>query len=261
MAASDSSSYNIYVTNPLGMFVLSIPSFTWYTTSSTGDNAPWLRERPSLNVVGGTQLLLYGGQDGKNCDTQAVYVFDAISLTWKDNYNSKAGGYLVPSVITDIIGGDGEGGASVKEPLSWDDNELQALFSRKNSQGTTTIAQTPVPTGRNLAAATTSDPDNQTPTQDSNSQAGETKSTLPLSAIVGISVGGIVSITIAIAISCVYWRRRIPTPESQNETNPTSVEGPSELHATEKPIHELHSPTAAEKNHIPAYAELEGSQS
>lgn len=275
------------------MFILSIPSFTWYTVQSTGSNAPWLREKPSVNLAGKRQLLLYGGQNGKDCDSRAVYVFDMTSLTWKDSYDAGAADYEVPDTITDTIGGDGSGGATMNSPSSWDNSDLQSLFSDQTSPGQTSAkdlgpdsTQTSSPTSRSQASSTneaiasqgTENPSSPTgyvfpfPTsgsgvstgegQSSGSTSGQNpntpgKSAAPLPVIVGVSVGGAVLIAVVIGAICIC-RRRQRRPTSHSEVAQADFQEPAELHSNDKSIYELPSP--ADKQFAPIQAELADNQ-
>lgn len=156
-AAADGSSYNVHMFGgqnliPYGsqeqyddIWVLSIPSFSWIKVDTNGQSVPPARAGHTCNIWDG-QMVVVGGYVGQDltCDSPGVYVFDLSSLEWKATFTSLEGsnvqnqqlsqqkestdedifpgligsyGYQVPEAIRAVIGGDGNGGATVTAPI------------------------------------------------------------------------------------------------------------------------------------------------
>ena len=146
-SAEDASSFQVYVFGgqnliPFGkqvqyndMYILSIPSFTWHKVDQGGqDHVPSPRAGHTCTMRDG-QIVVVGGYVGRDieCDSPGMYVFDASSLTWQDKFNAadhasdyeagnsvKAGsyGYKVPDPVAQVIGGDGDGSATLSTPVA-----------------------------------------------------------------------------------------------------------------------------------------------
>ena len=138
-SAPDGSSHNIYFYGgqnlvPYGdqiqyndMWVLSVPAFTWIEVDAKVGNPPG-RAGHSCEVWG-RQMIVIGGYVTQelSCDSPGIYVFDITSLEWKTEFTgigkaskSETGGdliYHVPQVIHEVIGGSGNGGATVTKPV------------------------------------------------------------------------------------------------------------------------------------------------
>lgn len=141
-AASDGSSYNIYIyggydginaTGPESatVYVLSVPSFTW-TNVYTGDSTR-ARIGHKCFAVYPDQMFVIGGvlsQDPTKClGSDIIQVFNLNSLLFQDTYSPLTwSNYTVPSVITAKIGGNGQGGATVTAPSAWNDSALATVF-------------------------------------------------------------------------------------------------------------------------------------
>ncbi|KAI9670481.1 MAG: hypothetical protein M1817_004348 [Caeruleum heppii] len=156
-AAADGSSYNVHMYGgqnliPYGsqeqyddVWVLSIPSFSWIKVDTNGQSTPPARAGHTCNIWDG-QMVVVGGYVGQDlsCDSPGVYVFDLSSLEWKTSFTSLQGsnaqnqqlsqqkestgeeefpgligsyGYQVPEAIRAVIGGDGNGGATITAPV------------------------------------------------------------------------------------------------------------------------------------------------
>ncbi|KAF2420757.1 hypothetical protein EJ08DRAFT_598111 [Tothia fuscella] len=156
-AAPDGSSYNIYMFGGQNlipwdnqiqyddMWILSVPSFTWIEVEmDKSQSVPYPRAGHTCNVWDG-QMVVVGGYIGKDisCETPGVYVFNMSSLSWQNRYtslssveksnpfsqqNSQKGvgvrdgiegslGYQVPQAVRAVVGGNGNGGATITAPV------------------------------------------------------------------------------------------------------------------------------------------------
>ncbi|KAF2753639.1 hypothetical protein EJ05DRAFT_541666 [Pseudovirgaria hyperparasitica] len=167
-AAPDGSSYNMYMYGGQDlkannsqqnqyddMWILSMPSFTWFEVK-TDSQVPPGRSGHTCNVWDG-QLVLVGGYVGQDllCDYPGIYVFNLTSLNWNnqftaltgsDNINNKDAadfnpfsqqsnqlshksdsgtgglegsyGYQVPAQVYSAIGGNELGGATITKPVA-----------------------------------------------------------------------------------------------------------------------------------------------
>ena len=149
-STADGSSTNVYMFGgenlPFGsqvqsndMWILTIPSFTWIEVDQTDQSVPSPRAGHTCNIWDG-QIVLVGGYVGANisCDSPGVYVFNASSLTWQNQFIALSGGdtqnqqssqsgnssglsgsygYQVPGAVQSIIGGGSTGGATVTAPV------------------------------------------------------------------------------------------------------------------------------------------------
>lgn len=137
--AQDSSSFNVYVyggydglsstDNPSDdVWILSLPSFTWIKAVS--GNGSHGRRAHKCHAVYPDQMFVIGGQ---NLDTTScleggmIEVFNLNTLRFQDSYDPATWeAYKVPSVVTAVIGGDVNGGASKKFPTDSGGNEALA---------------------------------------------------------------------------------------------------------------------------------------
>ena len=104
-AASDGSSYNMYMyggqnLQPAGnqtqygdMWILTIPSFTWYEVNTDGQSVPPPRAGHTCNVWDG-QMISVGGYVGEEltCDSPGIYVFDMSNLKWVNTFTALSPG-------------------------------------------------------------------------------------------------------------------------------------------------------------------------
>ncbi|WEW55363.1 hypothetical protein PRK78_000793 [Emydomyces testavorans] len=149
-SAADGSSTQVYLYGgqnliPYGkqiqyddMWILTIPSFTWIKVDTNNQSVPPARAGHSCNIWN-SQIVVTGGYVGQDlsCDSPGIYVFDASALKWQTKYvalkggndlnqqvsqnNAKGGlsgsyGYQVPKAVQSVIGGDGQGKATVTAP-------------------------------------------------------------------------------------------------------------------------------------------------
>lgn len=149
-SAEDGSSTQVYLYGgqnliPFGkqiqyddMWILTIPSFTWIRVDMKGQSNPPARAGHACNIWN-SQMVVTGGYVGEDlsCDSPGIYVFDTSQLTWKTEYTALAGGndlnqhpsqddspsglsgsygYRVPKAVQSVIGGDGQGRATITAP-------------------------------------------------------------------------------------------------------------------------------------------------
>ena len=150
LSAADGSSVQVYMYGgqnliPYGqqiqysdMWILTIPSFTWVQVDTGSQATPPARAGHTCDVWN-SQIIVTGGYVGANlsCDSPGIYVFNASSLTWQNNYVALAGGndlnqqesqkhnpaalggsygYQVPAAVQSVIGGNAQGSATITAP-------------------------------------------------------------------------------------------------------------------------------------------------
>ncbi|KAJ4364227.1 hypothetical protein N0V95_000849 [Ascochyta clinopodiicola] len=152
--AEDRSSYNIYlyggasVGEGIGygdVWVLSLPSFTWIKFSSTADDIAVTSPRHSLtcDVYENSQMVIMGGNFTNSTDCDAPWVHGQHSLylgranvdgsKWAA-FNASLTAYNVPREVTDVIGGDSAGHATVTAPKNGSESgDVSAVFERKHT--------------------------------------------------------------------------------------------------------------------------------
>ncbi|CUS12910.1 unnamed protein product [Tuber aestivum] len=149
-SAPDNSSHNIFVHGGTDggslsysdTYVLSLPSFEWIeadpgrSTQSRMRHDCHMTTRHKMLVIGGR------GQDQaiptrssrKNgvCDKYAVInVFDTNTMSWQDSWDPNDGStnFKLSKVITTVIGGNENGGATVRKPsIGWGNDAVKKLF-------------------------------------------------------------------------------------------------------------------------------------
>ncbi|KAL9103417.1 MAG: hypothetical protein Q9163_001519 [Psora crenata] len=143
-SSPDGSSRNIYMyggrsSNGTGdifyddIWVLSIPSFTW--TKIYQGISP--RYGHTCHRVGARTMITVGGASNNRydelpCDweVKGVGVFDISKAIWGSVYDADAPTYTVPAQVTATIGGDGNGGATMLQPVGGFTQEgLARLFN------------------------------------------------------------------------------------------------------------------------------------
>lgn len=90
-----------------GVYVLSLPSFTWTKVSSTGAAS---RTGHTCHVVGNRQMLSIGGLDPSKAINlsrnsldpwqHGLGIFDMVDLKWKENYDVNAPAYVTPKIVS-----------------------------------------------------------------------------------------------------------------------------------------------------------------
>lgn len=141
-AANDSSSFNIYIyggydglnaaDSPTDdVWILSVPSFQWvkaYSGQSSHGRSGHKCVSPypdQMFVVGGVH------QSQATCvDGGIVQIFNLNSLEFQDSYDPATWApYQVPGVVSKVIGGSAQGGATTV--ASWSDASLGEVFQTK----------------------------------------------------------------------------------------------------------------------------------
>jgi hypothetical protein len=129
------------------MWILSVPSFTWIQVNMSGQSVPYGRAGHTCNIWDG-QMVMVGGYTGSDnaltCETPGIYVFNTSSLQWTNQFTALSAGsknnefsqqtsqkglgskdglegsydYQVPPLVRSIIGGNGNGGATLTTPAN-----------------------------------------------------------------------------------------------------------------------------------------------
>ncbi|KAI1981497.1 hypothetical protein LOZ51_006833, partial [Ophidiomyces ophidiicola] len=167
--AKDGSSFNIYIYGGYGgndreetsfddVYILSIPSFRWIK-AFRGRNEHGRRGHRCIKAYP-DKMLVFGGLfiDPSTClDGGIIQVFNLNTVEFQDVYDpAKWKEYKVPAVVTAAIGGNANGNATLQKPPSWDDNELEKIFSKSYSKPIKTYyPYMPVETSVSTPAPTT----------------------------------------------------------------------------------------------------------
>lgn len=93
--------------NFLDIFVLSLPSFQWFRTSTTNQIR---RSYTTCKVIGNRQMVVIGGTNPSTGDdewlskdpfTNGIGIFDLTALEWTSRYDADAPAYQRPAVVQD----------------------------------------------------------------------------------------------------------------------------------------------------------------
>ncbi|KAK6078523.1 Kelch repeat-containing protein-like protein 5 [Seiridium cupressi] len=214
--AEDRSSYNVYLYGGLGMpnytsgyddvYILSMPSFTWikmYPNTTTLEQYP--HHSLSCNVIDGSQMIIAGGSfplDDHTCDVPEQYGTHGLDLGEQNEdtspwflYRPNITEYVVPSIISDIIGGNSQGAATKTAPDNgFDEPDLRILMSRKYTA--------PV----------------RTPTRDVSPPTTSPSSSLSSGAIAGIAVGA--AVVVVVLFTSVWFCCRRQRRKRQGQSTP-----------------------------------------
>ncbi|PWW79039.1 hypothetical protein C7212DRAFT_361856 [Tuber magnatum] len=204
-AAPDKTSFTIYVYGGFkggghikGTWALTMPYFQWFPVDSSGE--PELgRSSTTCQTIGGQLAMVRGRaeQIGRGDTNGGTYFYDMTNLTWSLKYQPSD--YRVPKIIYDVIGGNGEGSATITGPAD-DKNFAGGL-------GTLFAA---------AAANTTGSPSPSTGPGGGGGGGGE--SSTPTGAIAGGVVGGVAGLA---AIGTGVWmllrRRRLRSADMAME--------------------------------------------
>ncbi|KAG0137004.1 hypothetical protein HOY82DRAFT_651114 [Tuber indicum] len=125
VAAPDKTSFTIYIyggfdhnTSIQKTWALTMPYFQWLPVGSTGEPEHG-RIDSRCHVFGGQLAMVrgFGGQGDQfvRGDTNGgTYFYDMTNLAWSLKYRPSE--YRVPKIIYDVIGGNGQGGATLTGP-------------------------------------------------------------------------------------------------------------------------------------------------
>ncbi|KKZ68521.1 hypothetical protein EMCG_05805 [[Emmonsia] crescens] len=185
------------------LYVLTLPSFRWIRAPTTGLE-PWEADgvgRDShkcvtwkdgeMVVIGGTTRKNDKPQKGCSGNYPPIRVLDTSNFRWEKQFERETK-YTVPRVVSDIVGGDGTGKATLKEPEGgWPNSKLQSIFSQ-------TVARRPDIVDEPLPAEPTGAPQPTAPPS--------TEKPSNIGAIAGGVVGGIGGV--AIIAAAIFFLRR-----------------------------------------------------
>ena len=104
-SSSEASQYDASELQLDAVYILSLPSFTWWQPSYSPISS---RFDHTCHVVGSgqSQMLTIGGQafaGGRDVFDQGLGIFDMNALAWSSRYNKDAANYRTPSMIKDHI--------------------------------------------------------------------------------------------------------------------------------------------------------------
>ncbi|KAH9224855.1 hypothetical protein DL95DRAFT_473510 [Leptodontidium sp. 2 PMI_412] len=225
-SASDRSSHQIYFfggLNQVGIYILSIPSFTWVQVNTTFEG------EVSCIIVGPRHTLIMGA-----CPSMQLFDLSTLQL---DNLTIEGKKYDVPAEVISLVGGDASGGATLTSPVAgWQTPGLASVFSQSYLHTPVTpLAQyltttTPNPTNSSSTTSTSSPTNSEALSTSAESQ--KTAKPKALAPIIGGSVGG-VALVIGIAIFVFFSRNRWLAKVGTGEPIVHNVEGPAELKGRE----------------------------
>ncbi|KAG0644245.1 hypothetical protein HOY80DRAFT_1019655 [Tuber brumale] len=127
VAAADKTSFTIYIYGGFDSdsyikrtWALTMPYFQWLPVGSVGEPERG-RWSTTCHTIGGQLVMVRGhggrGDEGDRCDTNGgTYFYDMTNLSWSLKYQPSE--YRVPRTIYDVIGGNGQGGATITGPES-----------------------------------------------------------------------------------------------------------------------------------------------
>jgi hypothetical protein len=188
------------------VYVLSLPSFSWYKADYTPGTGRTLHTCNAVNrqmiVIGGTSnddsWLTGNSVSGTYRDPWpwGLGVFDMSKMEWASEFNADAADYVTPDVVIAGIAANGS------KPATWSSSEIQQVFSH------TTL-------GEVSTSNSSSSSGGSTPSKSSSGLSG--------GAIAGIAIGAVA--IILIVIGALLWFRRSklrsragnnPCPNEQN---------------------------------------------
>ncbi|KAK2801342.1 hypothetical protein FQN51_005442 [Onygenales sp. PD_10] len=243
--AQDGSSHNIYIyggstantprDDPFDdVYVLSVPSFTWIHVYK-GDAALSRQGHKCVKPFPDQMLVLGGQHSGGGAPLKEIIrVYNLNTLKFQNTYHpAEYVDYEVPALVTDKIGGDGKGGATVTSPSSWVSDDLRDVFSKKYTKPIKTYYPYPVENATSPAPTSTTTPSNG---------SGLPKWVAP---VLGV-VLGLIFIT-GLAVLWLMWRRRrdrkYAPSEGPSSDNRNRIMG--WMYGMGLPTHKTHMTTAS----------------
>ncbi|KIW20774.1 hypothetical protein PV08_01352 [Exophiala spinifera] len=215
--ANDSSSFNVYIYGGYDgltasdepsddVWILSIPSFKWVKAYS--GNEAHGRSGHRCVTPYPDQMFVIGGihQNQAECvEGGIIQIFNLNKLEFQNTYDPNTWEvYKVPSVLSKVIGGDSDGGAS--ETAAWSNNTLGGLFARKYA-GQMPQQYYPYPSSGTLKKSS------------SGGSSGISKG-----AVIGVSVAAaIIAVLLLILIFLLFRRRRIIRSGSSEKSSSSST--------------------------------------
>lgn len=234
-AAPDASSFNIYLyggqnlqpyrgqTQYTDLWILTVPSFMWIQVDLSGQSQPPARAGHTCHAWNG-QMVVVGGYVGTqiSCDSPGIYVFNATSLQWQNNYvalsggdnqneqatqNSGSGlsgsyGYEVPGAVQKVIGGGPFGSATATTPAAGSATAGPIATGRPPTFAITQSGSTIVETAHSTATATSissSTPSASPPSSSSSPNIG---------VIIAAAIAGVLAVLAAYLAFCTWLYRR-----------------------------------------------------
>jgi hypothetical protein len=213
-------------------YVLSIPSFQWINVTDSSNLDARLadgiarsgRKHHQCAAYKDRQMLVLGGELTIGNDTQnlggcsrkfpAIRVLDLSTFRWKSNWVGGPEPYTVPDAVTRIIGGNGQGGATMKQPKGgFNDSALNNAFAQVAPRYT-------LPS----VSAASGNPGSNDGSQSNGSDDGSSK--INTGAIAGGAVGGVAALAIIAALVFFFLRRRKRRETPRPEIPPTAVRDP-----------------------------------
>jgi hypothetical protein len=236
-AAPDASSFNVYLyggqnlqpyedqTQYSDMWILTVPSFTWIQVNLDGQSQPPARAGHTCHAWNG-QMVVVGGYVGNqiSCDSPGIYVFNASSLQWQNNYVALSGGnsqseqatqdtsgsglsgsygYEVPGPVQTVIGGGASGSATATTPAAGQATDGPLATGRPPTFTITQSGSTIVETAHSTATAT-SVVSSTAPSPASNSSSSSTN----IGVIIAAAIAGVLAVLAAYLAFCTWLYRR-----------------------------------------------------
>ncbi|KAL7627367.1 hypothetical protein AAE478_001560 [Parahypoxylon ruwenzoriense] len=224
-SAPDNSSFNIHM---YGANIIEVTDLTGTILQAYGGNFP--RFGHTCHLVGNRQMVTVGGINDTNttasCDQEwmGMGILDLTSMNWIYNFDSEKDPYQVSTLISAIVGGGPDGGATMLLPNGgWSSTPVAKLF-------TGTENQTAPYTTLNTERAPSS------PTGASNkSNVGP---------IIGGTIGGVAFVVIVVLAFVFWWRsrrRRLRErqPVSQPKDDTPELDGASMPKASTTPTADI----------------------
>jgi LPXTG-motif cell wall-anchored protein len=170
-AAPDQSSFQVTIfggfdgaeTDFEDVWVLTIPSFNWINVGSKNDGEVSAtvnigRSHHRCAIYNDAQMIVLGGSvregtpvpvNETSCKSlyPPIRVLDTTTYTWKTSFDDSLK-YTVPESVTMVIGGNGEGGATMSGPeKGFNFTALSAIFATPlGAKATATNSASPTPT-------------------------------------------------------------------------------------------------------------------
>ncbi|EKG14748.1 Galactose oxidase/kelch beta-propeller [Macrophomina phaseolina MS6] len=193
--------------------VASASCFRWIKMSSsnyTGSNTEALsgnnrgRHLHKCAVHNDAQMIVLGGIVNENgtesdhvCDSQLapLRILNLATMTWQKSFDASAR-YTVPEDVSRVIGGDGSGGATIRQPDGgFNDTAVASIFAKTVSRAVSTATSSAAASSTNSSS---SDP--------ASSNTG---------AIVGGVVGGVVGLALICLIVWLVMRKKRSAAKGQ----------------------------------------------
>ncbi|PGG98138.1 hypothetical protein AJ79_08961 [Helicocarpus griseus UAMH5409] len=244
-AAPDDSSFQVHMyggrsrfrenaTSYDDLYILTVPSFRWIRAPTTG-LIPWTEDgvgRDSHKCVSWKdgEMVVFGGTPRKDDKVQKgcsrnyppIRVLDTSKLQWQKQFE-RTTKYTVPRIVSDIVGGDETGKATLKEPEGgWANSKLQSIFSQ-------TVARRPDITEVPIPPEPTDPPKSTIPGEEPNSSN--------TGAIAGGVVGGVLGVAIIAGI--IFFLRRRNKKKNDNSfaaATPAAPPAPPSMYPDQQQI-------------------------